>query len=120
MKQVLIVNRHPDKQSYNYALSEAYLKGAGKTDSMQTQINIADLDFNPNMAFGYRKRIEPEPDLLEAVKKIKKAYHIVQEFPMWWYGYPALMKGFIDRTFLPGITYETTKEKAIPKKLLKG
>jgi hypothetical protein len=34
MKQVLIVNRHPDKQSYNYALSEAYLKGAGKTDSM--------------------------------------------------------------------------------------
>jgi hypothetical protein len=29
------------------------------------------------MAFRYRKRIEPEPDLLEAVKKIKKAYHIV-------------------------------------------
>lgn len=99
MKQILIIDGHPDKQSYNYALSKAYLKGASKTDSMLTQINIADLNFNPNMAFGYRKRIELEPDLLKAVKEIKKADHIVWVFPMWWYGYPELMKGFIDRTF---------------------
>jgi NAD(P)H dehydrogenase (quinone) len=39
---------------------------------------------------------------------------------MWWYGYPALMKGFIDRTFLPGITFQPTQGKALPKKLLKG
>jgi NAD(P)H dehydrogenase (quinone) len=99
MKQVLIINGHPDKQSYNYALSEAYLKGASKTDAILTQINIADLDFNPNLKFGYRKRTELEPDLLEAIEKIKKADHIVWVFPMWWYGYPALMKGFIDRKF---------------------
>jgi putative NADPH-quinone reductase len=30
------------------------------------------------------------------------------------------MKGFIDRTFLPGITFEPMKIKALPKKLLKG
>ena len=41
-------------------------------------------------------------------------------FPMWWYGYPALMKGFIDRTFLPGVAFEAVKGKSIPKKLLKG
>jgi NAD(P)H dehydrogenase (quinone) len=52
MKQVLIINGHPDKQSYNYALSEAYLKGASKTDAIMTKINIADLDFNPNLEFG--------------------------------------------------------------------
>jgi putative NADPH-quinone reductase len=39
---------------------------------------------------------------------------------MWWYGYPALIKGFIDRTFLPGITFEPVEGKAIPKKILKG
>jgi NAD(P)H dehydrogenase (quinone) len=64
MKQVLIINGHPDKQSYNYALSEAYLKGTSKTDAIMTQINIADLDFNPNLEFGYRKRTELESDLL--------------------------------------------------------
>ncbi len=120
IKNILVINGNPVQESYNYALSEAYLKGARKTDSNLSQINISELNFNPNLAFGYRKRSELEPDLLEAIKKIKKADHLVWVFPMWWYGYPALMKGFIDRTFLPGITYETTKEKAIPKKLLKG
>ncbi|MCD8414989.1 NAD(P)H-dependent oxidoreductase [Tenacibaculum dicentrarchi] len=120
MKHVLIINGHPDKQSYNYALSEAYLKGTSKTTAVLSQINIADLDFNPNLAFGYRKRTELEPDLLIAIDKIKKASHIVWIFPMWWQGAPAIMKGFIDRTFLPGITYQPIEGKPFPEKLLKG
>ncbi len=120
MKQILIINGNPDKQSFNYALSEAYKESASKTNAVISQINISDLDFNPNLEFGYRQRTELEPDLIDAIEKIKKANHIVWVFPMWWYGYPALMKGFIDRTFLPGITFETVEGKAIPNKLLKG
>ena len=120
MKQVLIINGHPDQKSFNYALSEAYIKGANKTNSVISQINIAELEFNPNLRFGYRKRMALEPDLVLAIEKIKKADHIVWVFPMWWYGYPALLKGFIDRTFLPGITYQPMAGKTLPKKLLKG
>lgn len=120
MKQVLIINGHPDKESFNYALSDAYKKGANKTNSVISQINIAELEFNPNLKFGYRKRMELEPDLIKAIDKIKKANHIVWVFPMWWFGYPALMKGFIDRIFLPSITYQPIEGKALPEKLLKG
>lgn len=120
MKQILIINGHPDKESFNYALSAAYIKGVNKTDAELTQINISDLDFNPNLRFGYRKRMELEPDLVDAIEKIKKADHIVWIFPIWWGGYPALMKGFIDRTFLPGITFQPIEGKPLPKKLLKG
>ncbi|WP_237274621.1 NAD(P)H-dependent oxidoreductase [Tenacibaculum ovolyticum] len=120
MKQILIINGHPDKESFNYALSAAYIKGVNKTDAELTQINISDLDFNPNLRFGYRKRMELEPDLVDAINKIKKADHIVWVFPIWWGGYPALMKGFIDRTFLPGITFQPIEGKPLPQKLLKG
>ncbi|WP_422090406.1 NAD(P)H-dependent oxidoreductase [Tenacibaculum ovolyticum] len=120
MKQILIINGHPDKESFNYALSAAYIKGVNKTDAELTQINISDLDFNPNLRFGYRKRMELEPDLVDAINKIKKADHIVWVFPIWWGGYPALMKGFIDRIFLPGITFQPIEGKSLPKKLLKG
>jgi len=120
MRNVLIINGHPDKQSYNYALADAYANGASETTASLHQINISDLDFNPNLAFGYRERIELEPDLIDAIEKINKADHIVWIFPMWWYGYPAVMKGFIDRTFLPGITFQPEEGKALPKKLLKG
>lgn len=120
MKQILIINGHPDKKSFNYALAEAYKNGAAKSKAKISQIDIADLNFNPNLKFGYRQRTPLEPDLIEAIEKIKKATHLVWVFPMWWYSYPALMKGFIDRSFLPGITFEPIKGKALPKKLLKG
>jgi putative NADPH-quinone reductase len=82
MKEVLVINGRPDKQSYNYALSKAYLKGASKAHALVTQINMADLEFNPNLEFGYRKRSELEADLVEAIAKIKRADHIVWIFPM--------------------------------------
>ena len=109
MKKTLIINGHPNKQSYNYALAEAYRKGAVSNGVQPDQINIAD-----------RKRMEHEPDLKNALDKILEADHLVWFFPMWWYGYPALMKGFIDRTFLPGITFEYVEGKPLPRKLLKG
>lgn len=120
MKQLLLVNGHPNKQSFNYALTQAYKKGASSNNVIISQINIADLNFNPNLAFGYQKRTELEPDLLNAIQKIKQADHIVWTFPMWWYSYPAIMKGFIDRTFLPGIAFEPIEGRALPKKLFKG
>lgn len=120
MKQVLIINGHPDKQSYNYALSKAYKEGLNKTKITISEINISDLNFNPNLEYGYRKRTELESDLKEAINKIKKANHIVWFFPVWWAGLPALIKGFIDRTFLPGIMFEFEEGKEMPLGLLKG
>ena len=120
MKNIVIINGHPDKESFSYALSEAYKNGANKTDATVTEINISELDFNPNLQFGFRKRIELEPDLLDALEKIKAAEHIVWVFPLWWASYPAIMKGFIDRTFLPGITFELEEGSHEPIGLLKG
>ncbi|PIB35334.1 NAD(P)H dehydrogenase [Reichenbachiella sp. 5M10] len=118
MKRILIVNGHPDKESFNYALAEAYQKGAAH--ATLDQLNLIDLVFDPNLNYGYRKRTDLEPDLKKAWQKIKDADHLVWVFPMWWYSYPALMKGFIDRTFLPGHAFEFEEGKVLPKKILKG
>lgn len=120
MKKVLVINGHPDPASYNYALADAYTRGLATSGATISRINIAELQFNPNLQFGYRQRTELEPDLLAALEKIKEADHLVWVFPIWWYGYPAMMKGFIDRTFLPGITFQPVEGKPFPKKLLKG
>jgi NAD(P)H dehydrogenase (quinone) len=118
--KVLIINGHPDKESFCAGLSKAYQQGAEASKAEVTLINIRDLKFNPNLQFGYRKRTALEPDLISSIEKMKEADHLVWVFPMWWYGYPALMKGFIDRTFLPGITFEYVPGKAFPNKLFKG
>lgn len=119
-KNILVINGHPDGESFNAALTDAYVRGAKNTDAVVSVLHLRDLNFNPILRFGYRKRTPLEPDLEMALKKIKEADHIVWVFPMWWYGLPALLKGFIDRTFLPGITFAYLPGKALPKKLLTG
>lgn len=120
MKKILIINGHPDKESFNWALAKAYEKGAIMAEAKVEKINLIDLDFDPVLKYGYRIPHILEPDLEDAIEKLKESDHIVWFFPMWWYGTPALLKGFIDRTFLPGITFKYQKGKVFPKKLLKG
>lgn len=120
MENILIINGHPNKESLNFALAEAYQKGAVASGANVSIIHIGDLDFDPNLAFGYQKRIELEPDLVESLAKIKEADHLVWVHPVWWGGLPALMKGFIDRIFLPGIAFKYRENSVWWDKLFTG
>jgi len=84
------------------------------------EINIAELSFNPNLEFGYRKRTELEPDLLKAQESIKWASHIVWVYPVWWGSVPALMKGFLDRVLLPGFAFKKREGSVWWDKFLTG
>lgn len=105
-KKILIISGHPDKESFNFGLSDAYKKGAINSNAEVREIKIRELEFNPNLQFGYRKRTELEPDLLNAQELIKWADHLVWIYPVWWGSVPAIMKGFIDRVFLPGFAFK--------------
>lgn len=120
MKKILIINGHPDKESFNFALSEAYKKGAIKSNAEIKEINIRELNFNPNLQFGYRKRTELEPDLLDAQDKLKWADHLVWVYPVWWASAPAIMKGFLDRVLLPGFAFSKRENSLLWNKHLTG
>lgn len=120
MKNILIINGHPNKASFNTALAEAYKAGASTKQVHIQEINIADLNFNPNLEFGYSKRMELEPDLVDAWQKITWADHLVWIHPVWWGGLPAKLKGFIDRVFLPGRAFSYKENSVWWNKLLTG
>ncbi len=119
-KKILIINGHPDKESFNYAISEAYKTGGVKSGSEIKEIKIRELTFNPNLQFGYRKRTELEPDLLNAQELIKWADHLVWVYPVWWGSVPAVMKGFIDRVFIPGFAFKKREGSVWWDKYLTG
>ncbi|MFV8344743.1 NAD(P)H-dependent oxidoreductase [Flavobacterium sp. ZB4P13] len=120
MKKILIINGHPNPSSFNYALAEYYKNGAIQSGAQVDMITIATLKFNPNLQFGYQKRIELEEDLIESWEKIKIADHLVWIHPVWWGGLPAITKGFIDRLFLPGMAFKYRENSVWWDKLLKG
>jgi NAD(P)H dehydrogenase (quinone) len=120
MKKILIINGHPNKDSFNFGIAKAYQDGALQSGAEVKEIVIADLNFNPNLQFGYQKRIDLEPDLVKAWEKIQWADHLVWIHPVWWGGLPAITKGFIDRLFLPGFAFKYRENSVWWDKLLKG
>lgn len=120
MKKIALINGHPNNESFNFALAEAYKKGAENSGAEIKEIIIRDLDFNPNLEFGYQKRIELEPDLIKAWEIIQWADHLVWVHPVWWGGLPAATKGFIDRLFLPGLAFKYRENSVWWDKLLTG
>lgn len=120
MKKIVIINGHPNADSFNFALVKAYIDGAKQSGAEIRAITIANLDFNPNLQFGYSKRMDLEPDLLEAWEMILWADHLVWVHPMWWGGLPAITKGFIDRLFLPGMAFKYRPDSVFWDRLLKG
>jgi len=120
MKKILIINGHPNPESFNFGIAESYFKGALASGAEVDNITISELNFNPNLQFGYQKRTELEPDLLASWEKIQKADHLVWIHPVWFGGLPAITKGFIDRLFLPGMAFQYRKNSVWWDKLLKG
>lgn len=120
MKKILLIQGHPDKESYCHALAKAYQKGAKEAGAEVRLIRAGELDFNPNLSFGYRQRTELEPCLRQAQEDISWAEHIVMVYPVWWGSVPAVLKGFIDRVFLPGFAFQKRPGSLWWDKLLKG
>lgn len=120
MKKILIINGHPNKESFNFGLAAAYKKGALSSGAEVKEIVISELKFNPNLQFGYQKRTDLEPDLTESLDKILWADHLVWIHPVWWGGLPAITKGFIDRVFLPGMVFQYRENSVWWDKLLTG
>lgn len=105
-KNIALIIGHPDNESFNFALAAAYKRGAENSGAEVREIVIRDLDFNPNLQFGYRKRTELEPDLIKSQETLKWADHLVWVYPVWWGATPAIMKGFLDRVLLPGFAFK--------------
>lgn len=47
-------------------------------------------------------------DIRAELDKLEWADAVVFQFPLWWYGMPAIMKGWVDRVFVKGYAYGVT------------
>ena len=66
----------------------------------------------------YKEIQELEEDLKMAQEFIIWAEHLVFVYPTWWGTIPAQLKGFIDRTFLPGFAFKYRKDSLFWDRLL--
>lgn len=107
---IQVVHSHPLTDSYGHALFKtvvAALEQAGH------QVIATDLDregFDPVMREeerrGYYQTPYPSDAVAAYVAELRRAEGIVFCFPQWWFSLPAMLKGYFDRVWAPGVAFE--------------
>lgn len=120
MKKILLIIGHPRKESLCGALADKYVSGAEKAGHTIETIHLGGLEFDPILWGGYEGSQPLEPDLVKAQQQITWADHLVFVYPTWWGALPALLKGFIDRVFLPGFAFKYREGSVRWDRLLTG
>ena len=119
-KRILVILGHPAKESFCAALADSYVEGAKAAGNEVQLLSLGNLSFDPALHNGYATIQELEPDLVAAQAAITWAQHIVFVYPIWWGAMPALLKGFIDRLFLPGFAFKYREGSQFWDRLLSG
>ncbi len=118
--RTLIINGHPDKNSFCKKITDEYERGALEKGGEVKRVDLINLRFDPILRNGYRVIQPLEPDLLEMQNLIKWCNQIVFIYPIWWSAPPALLKGFLDRVLLPSYAFKYREDSDLWDKLLVG
>ncbi|BDM73326.1 NAD(P)H dehydrogenase [Streptomyces nigrescens] len=124
--KILWLFAHPDPRSLSGALKE---EGLRTLEAHGHEYRVSDLyamKWNPVVDatdYGHdptdRLHVGPasehaythghlSPDIAEEQSKVTWADTVIIQFPLWWYGMPAILKGWFDRVFIKGFAFGHT------------
>lgn len=119
----LIVIAHPDPQSLTHAVAGQVARGIEASRSGHT-FEIADLSaegfdprFNTRDVAQFRGQAEPPADVLAEHARLDRTDALVLVYPVYWWSFPGLLKGWIDRVFVNGWAYRDVPGAKLEKLL---
>lgn len=119
----LIVVAHPNPDSLTHAIARQVAQGIAASGSPHTS-EMADLiaeGFDPrfnqaDQALFMNQGAVPA-DVAAEQARLDRADALVLVYPIYWWSFPALLKGWIDRVFSIGWAYEDSGNGKVVKKL---
>lgn len=110
MTRALVLFSHPVAESYSAALHSTVVETLRLRGWDVDDCDLYAEGFSPVLTAEERRgyhEIGPNLAPVEAhVERLRAAEALVMVFPVWNFGYPAMLKGYLDRVFLPGVSFE--------------
>ena len=122
--KVFVVYWHPEPQSFNAAMFHAALKALTDAGHEVRSSDLEAMRFDPVSSRKdfttvknpdyFKPQIEEmhasehggfSPEIETEIGNIEWCDLMIWQFPLWWFGLPATLKGWVDRVFAMGRTY---------------
>ena len=118
MARALVLFAHPCPESYSAALHARVVEGLGHAGWEVDDCDLNAERFSPVLTEaerrGYHEETANVGPVAGYVERLRAADAMVMVFPVWNFGYPAILKGFLDRVFLPGVSFKLVDGKVTP------
>jgi putative NADPH-quinone reductase len=118
MTRALVIFAHPVAESFSAALHATVVEAL---TARGWEVDDCDLNaegFQPVLTAEERRRYHDLQANLqpvsEHVARLRAAQALVLVFPVWNFGFPAILKGYFDRVFLPGVSFRLEDGKVVP------
>ncbi|WP_296746892.1 NAD(P)H-dependent oxidoreductase [Mesorhizobium sp.] len=122
---VLIIYAHPEPKSFNGAMKDLAVETLTQAGHSVVVSDLYAMGFNPVAGPGDMTGERKDPDFFSLqreqtaayevgrlsadinaeIEKLKQADFLLFQFPVWWFGMPAMIKGWADRVFARGFAY---------------
>ena len=108
--RVMVLHAHPVETSFNRALYNTVLETLRARGHEVDAIDLYAEGFDPVLTregrLGYHDVPENiTPEIMPYVDRLMRAEGLVLVHPVWNYGFPAILKGYFDKVFLPGVAF---------------
>jgi NAD(P)H dehydrogenase (quinone) len=116
--RVLVLFAHPVESSFNAATHRAVVEGLKAAGHEVDDCDLYAEGFSPVLTrqerLDYHDTGINRANVDGYVERVLKAEALVLVHPVWNFGYPAILKGFFDRVFLPGVSFVLKDGKVRP------
>ena len=110
----LIIAAHPRARSFNHSIVETYTAALIESGHRVACRDLYAMGFNPILSardIAAIARGKPPRDIRSELNAMGAADTITLISPLWWSGFPAMLKGYVDRVFTAGSTYLTKNKR---------
>jgi putative NADPH-quinone reductase len=115
--RALVLFAHPCAESFSAALHETVVETLGARGWDVDDCDLNAEGFDPVLSEAERRGYHDPGNTAPVqgyVDRLRAAQALVMVFPVWNFGYPAILKGFLDRVFLPDVSFRLEDGRVKP------
>ena len=109
MTRALVLFAHPCEESFSASLHRVVVDTLRARGWEVDDFDLNAEGFSPVLTAAERRAYHDvgvnEGPVADHVARVRAAEALVLVFPVWNFGFPAILKGFFDRVFLPGVSF---------------